>query len=153
MRNTSKIAVASLVLATVALPATAFASTMKKSPTFVTYHVDATGAGVTGAMGIKTSAYAKGIVTVNSKTDRLCYNIVSKGLAGVTASHIHMGKKGVDGPVVVTLNFKKFTAMSPSLTCVSVPAATAKAMIGAPADYYLNVHTTKFPNGAVRSQL
>ena len=151
MINKGKIAVAGLMLAAVGLPATAYATT-KKAPTLVTYHVDATGAGE-GGLGIKTAAYAKGIVTVNSKTDRLCYNIESKGLTGVTASHIHMGKKGVDGPVIVTLNYKSFSSMSTKLLCVSVPAATAKAIIAKPADYYLNVHTKKFPNGAVRGQL
>ena len=104
MMNKSKFAVAGLVLATVALPATAFAGTMKVA-TSATFHVNAVGAGVSGGMGLKTAGHAKGVITVNAKTGRVCYNIEAVAIPGINAAHIHAGKRGVDGPVVVSLNF------------------------------------------------
>ena len=68
------------------------------------------------------------------------------------AAHIHTGKAGKNGPVIIPL-------MAPGKTghaaaCVhSVNASFIKGMMNHPTSYYLNVHTTDYPNGAVRGQL
>ena len=151
MKNKSKVAIASLLLSSVALPATAFAATAKTVPTTATYHFVANEAGEPGGKGIMTPAYAKGTITVSSKTDHVCSQIVTKGLVNITAAHIHKGAKGANGPVVVAFVTKSIG--TGKLSCIIVPAASAKAIIKNPKGFYINVHTKKFPNGAVRAQL
>jgi len=146
-----KIFGASALLIGIGLGAGAAAATA--SPTSKTFVVKATGAGVAGGMGTKTAGYAKGTFAVNSVTDTICYRITDHGLGVVQAAHIHAGKKGIDGGVVVTLNVKSFNAMSMSPTCVKVTNAVAKSILKFPTLYYFNVHTAAFPNGAVRAQL
>ena len=150
MINKSKVAIAGLLLA-LAVPATANAATTRALPTTATFHFVANEAGEPGGHGIMTPAYAKGTITVNSKTDHVCSQIVTKGLVNITAAHIHRGVKGVNGPVVVAFVTKSIG--TGKLSCIIVPAASAKAIIKNPTGFYINVHTKKFPNGAVRAQL
>lgn|SRR5487761_2004376 len=146
-----RILVASALLSVIGLGGGAVAAFAgSTSRTFV---VDATGKGVAGAMGMKTSGYAKGTFTVNTASDSICYRITDRGLGVVEAAHIHAGKKGIDGGVVVTLNVKAFNTMSMSPPCVKVTSAVAKSMIKKPSAYYFNVLTKAYPNGAVRAQL
>jgi hypothetical protein len=133
--------IAGLALATVAVPATAFATPVK---TVGTYHVNAVSTLVMGAS-------AKATITLNAKTDKVCYNVVTKGLVGVAAAHIHKGALKVNGPVAVGLVVGTFNRMG--VSCVSAPAATIKAILANPQGYYFNVHTAKYPNGAARAQL
>ena len=67
-----------------------------------------------------------------------------------TAAHIHRGKAGANGPVVVTLT-------KTGANTFEVPASTfvRDADYGAYNDneLYVNVHSEKNPNGEVRGQL
>lgn len=123
------------------------------SPTVRTFTIHATGAGVGGGLGLRTSGYAKGTVSVNTATNQVCYRISDKGLGTIQAAHIHAGKAGVDGSVVVTLNIKKFNAKATRPTCVKVSAPIARALFKSPSLFYFNLHTVAFPSGAVRAQL
>lgn len=133
--------IAGLALASVALPATAFAST---APTVNTFHVNAVSTLVKGAS-------AKATFTISAKTDKVCYNVVTKGLVGLAAAHIHKGGLKVNGPVAVGLVVGTFNRMGTS--CVKAPAATIKAILANPKGFYFNVHTAKYPNGVARAQL
>ncbi len=104
-------------------------------------------------MGIKTSANAKGTTTINTKSDEVCYSITTSGLKNIAMAHIHNGAKGANAGVVVTLNIKDFNPMTWRASYVKISASLAKAIVAHPASYYLNVHTTAFPAGAVRAQL
>jgi hypothetical protein len=82
----------------------------------------------------------------------ICYELnVSNITLPATAAHIHVGAAGVNGNVVVPLNAPD--ASGKAMGC----AATTRTLVGAildnPAGYYANVHTTDFPNGAIRGQL
>src|SRR6185503_2303812 len=68
-----------------------------------------------------------------------------------TAAHIHQGSVGIAGPIVVTLTPPNASGLSAG--CVSASKETVKAISKAPSNYYVNVHTSDFPNGAVRGQL
>lgn len=129
-------------------PAVAGAATTSK-----TFIIDATGQGISGVMGLQTPGYAKGTITVNIATNQVCYRIRDKGLGTVQMAHIHAGKKGVDGGVVVTLNVKAFNSKTMAPTCVKVRPPIVRSMFKTPGLYYFNVHTRAFPNGAVRAQL
>lgn len=90
-------------------------------------------------------------MSVNPGKGRVCYLLSVARLTGeVTAAHIHVAPAGQNGPVVVPL-----TAPTGgfSADCATVDRAVAMAIVRAPANYYVNVHTTEFPGGAVRGQL
>lgn len=68
-----------------------------------------------------------------------------------TAQHIHVGAAGVNGAIVVSL---PGTWVGNTLVGSTTAApATIAAIQADPAGYYVNVHTTDCPGGAVRGQL
>ncbi len=69
-----------------------------------------------------------------------------------TASHIHRGPEGVAGPVVVPLQPPDAFGRSSACT-TGVDRALIKEILTTPYNFYVNVHTTDFPNGAMRGQL
>jgi hypothetical protein len=55
-----------------------------------------------------------------------------------------------NGAPVITL----FTGTGGDLDdCVAATSAQLAQIIAKPSQYYVNVHTTEFPSGAIRSQL
>jgi hypothetical protein len=83
--------------------------------------------------------------------NRVCYALSAWGLAGtVTGAHIHQAPVGKNGPVKVTL---QPPVHGGSVGCSTVAGALARALRSHPADFYVNVHTSAFPDGAVRGQL
>jgi hypothetical protein len=81
---------------------------------------------------------------------RMCVHISVRRLDRVTAAHIHEAAAGAAGPVVVTLAPPLFGS---SDACVDVDPALFDDLVANPADYYVDVHTQPFPDGAVRGQL
>lgn len=89
-------------------------------------------------------------ITVNSGQRKVCSTLSSRHLDKATMAHIHSGKVGASGPPVVTL---KVLASGNGSGCVTVTRDLAMKLIKSPTDYYVNIHTTAFPDGAVRGQL
>lgn len=81
---------------------------------------------------------------------RLCYLLTVKRIATPSAAHIHRGRAGVAGDVKVTL---ETPSPRSSAGCTEVSAALADNLRTHPRRYYVNVHNTPFPAGAVRGQL
>ena len=72
----------------------------------------------------------------------------------ITGAHIHVGAAGSPGPVVVDLDpFGASVTGNMVSHCVVTSAETAAAIIANPSGYYVNVHTTTYPGGAIRGQL
>ncbi len=72
----------------------------------------------------------------------------------ITGAHIHVAPAGSPGPVVVDLDpFGADITGNMASHCVVTSAETAAAIIANPSGYYVNVHTTAFPAGAIRGQL
>ena len=72
------------------------------------------------------------------------------GFTDATVAHIHAGRAGRSGPVAVSLSH------GPRLHhkgCVAVSPALTRALWADPPGYYVNIHSTAYPNGAVRGQL
>lgn len=73
-----------------------------------------------------------------------------RGFTNATVAHIHAGAKGKSGAIVVPLS------SGPRLHhrgCVPVSGTLVKAIEHNPRGYYVNIHSTQYPNGAVRAQL
>jgi len=89
--------------------------------------------------------------TFKAKLDgaKLTWSLAFKGLTGrATAAHIHLGKKGVSGPVAVPLCAPcKKGAHGTATVSAAVAAALGKGRA------YANVHTAKNPNGEIRGQV
>lgn len=89
---------------------------------------------------------------VKPSKEQICFEIrVAAITLPASAAHIHQGAPGVAGPIVVTLSPP--SAAGSSSGCVSVVRSLVRAIKEHPGDYYVNVHTTDFPDGAVRGQL
>jgi hypothetical protein len=72
------------------------------------------------------------------------------GFTDATSARIHSGAKGKAGRVVVSLSG------GPRLRhqgCRHVSASVITAIERSPQDYYVNVHSARYPHGAVRAQL
>jgi hypothetical protein len=88
-------------------------------------------------------------ITVNPGQLRICWEITTANLDPVVAAHIHSAHAGQNGPIVVPLTATNGT----STGCADVTRSLADAIRKAPQGYYVNVHTTVFPGGAIRGQL
>ncbi|MGI9164837.1 MAG: CHRD domain-containing protein [Pyrinomonadaceae bacterium] len=89
-------------------------------------------------------------VTLNHGKGQVCYELTVSNIGTATAAHIHTGAADVAGPVVVGL---EAPASGSSKGCVDLDKEKVKDIIQNPANYYVNVHNTEFPDGAVRGQL
>lgn len=97
---------------------------------------------------------AKGTAVIRIRKDAgmVCYRLhVENVTLPTAAAHIHRGGAGVNGPVVVP--FTAPGADGNSDGCVSADASLINEIIGNPAGFYVNVHTTEHPAGAIRAQL
>lgn len=89
-----------------------------------------------------------GSFTVDIDTDSgdFCYTLTGTKIAKPTMAHIHSGAAGANGAPVITVDVA-------SDMCVAVDPEVLKAIVAAPASYYVNIHTADFPAGAIRGQL
>jgi hypothetical protein len=124
-----------------------------------------TGAGETPAV-INTGAFGSATVLVDMTARTVTYTVTVFNLpSGVTASHIHAGAAGTQGPVVVNFapvanssNDFSFTGVVPDTAFALQPGIGIRsaddmfqAILGG--NSYVNVHSTVNPGGEIRGQL
>lgn len=92
-------------------------------------------------------------VTVNHGQQRVCWDITVANLDTLTAAHIHRGAATATGGIVVT--FFHFGSPIDLEGCTTSPLnrALLKELIQHPERFYVNIHTTVYPGGAIRGQL
>jgi Cu/Zn superoxide dismutase len=117
----------------------------------------ATLAGSNSVPPVPSTATGSATITVDTATNTVHYSVQFSGLSsGLTASHIHQGAAGTNGPVVVP--FAIGTAAGQTSGSFSGDNTTAPMTIVAelasnPSAFYVNVHSTTFPAGEIRGQL
>src|SRR5687767_4588614 len=87
---------------------------------------------------------------VNAGQGEICYTLTVANIEPATAAHIHRAPPTSAGPVVVPL---AAPTSGTSSGCAPVTRALAQELIQNPGAFYVNVHNTPFPGGAVRGQL
>lgn len=126
------------------LPALAFAASTSMHPLL--------GAKLTGKVEVPKGALAgKGLVNLNLSAGKgtVCWTFSQiSGIGTPSAAHIHKGAPGKAGAVVVPLG----TAYK-AKGCTSASKKLIEAIESNPNSYYVNVHTSKYPAGAIRGQL
>jgi CHRD domain-containing protein len=80
-----------------------------------------------------------------------CYKVAAKNLPASVGAHIHSGAAGTAGPVVIP--FATPGADGTASGCAAAPRSLVAAILKDPGSYYVNVHTSEFPAGAIRGQL
>jgi len=117
--------------------------------------------------GVLTGSAGTATVTLNTATNTITYRVEVYNMpVGTTASHIHVGAHGVNGPVVINLTvpaggISNDYALTGTATTTDLVARAAQG-INSWEDFvqalllgntYVNVHSTANPGGEIRGQL
>ena len=125
------------------------------SPATTAANTVALNASLTGAAEGATAGDPDGSgsanIVLNDTAQTVCYTLTVSNIEPATAAHIHRGAAGQAGPVVVPLG----TPSGGSVQGCSqnIDANTIRAIAEDPGGYYVNVHNTTYPDGAIRGQL
>ncbi|MER7280963.1 CHRD domain-containing protein [Dactylosporangium sp. NPDC000244] len=86
------------------------------------------------------------------RNGRLCYVLHVRDVDGdITQAHIHRGLSGHDGPVATALSEPMWHGSAAA--CTNLGRRQTERLWNAPQRYYVNVHSSKYPDGALRGQL
>ncbi len=82
---------------------------------------------------------------------------VAQGIDDITLGHIHLGPKGVNGPIVIDLmtgaDFSRSTSTGSADGTIACSQSLLARLMAAPSGFYVNLHTAAVPLGLVRGQL
>ena len=85
---------------------------------------------------------------------RVCYTLTARRIKPATLAHIHKGRQGVAGPVVVPTDGSSFNLPRPTSSgCEAISNKLSMKLRQSPSHYYVNVHNKPYPEGAIRGQL
>jgi flagellar hook-basal body complex protein FliE len=94
---------------------------------------------------------AQAEVSIANALDQICYDINNeRNLAQITSVSLNRGQRGKTGPVV--LRFKEANEGGWK-NCVKKSEWLEDKLEWQPGNYYVQISTTEFPNGAIRGQL
>lgn len=85
----------------------------------------------------------------NPGQGRICWKLTVADLTDVTLAHIHLVS---DNSIVVPLTLPD-PFEGTATGCADAPRALVKAILMHPGNYYVNVHTTTYPTGAIAGTL
>jgi hypothetical protein len=110
-----------------------------------------------GSVTFDLTRNASGAITAGDVI--FSFNYAFPAPATVTGLHIHQAAKGVNGPIVIgatlSANDTADTDGVGNVTSVvtGTSPATLQAILDNPRNYYVNLHTTVNPAGAMREQM
>ena len=138
---------AAALVAAVAIPVTALASS--SSTAMMSPVVSAKLLGKNEVPKGSPTGSGLAVVHLNAAAGTVCWTFskVAK-IDKPTAAHIHKGKPGAAGPVVVP-----FGGSYKAKGCTKAAKKLITAIEEHPAAYYVNIHTAKYPGGAIRGSL
>ena len=114
-----------------------------------TYDAELTGAKIVGTGDADASATFE--LTVAGSVDQICYDLNDeRNLGTVTAVMLHRGGPTQNGPMVA--NFER-NDQNGYQNCTGLTEWLEDFVQADPTGYYIQVHTTEYPNGAIRGQL
>lgn len=135
---------ASTTLASFATIEEAAANTVNTS-----YYANLTGAQEVGGGDPDGSGSAR--ITIEDNFNQVCWNVSDvRNIGEVTAAHIHVGARGTNGPPVFTLTKSNECTWR---GCSEGAEWKQDRIEGNPENFYVNLHTADYPNGAIRGQL
>ena len=142
MRKLGAAVMAVAVLALVSLASLGVAGTRHAQAAVWTIEGFATGAEEVPAVNTTGRAFVR--FTFNDQTNVLTYAVTQSGFSAdqVTASHIHRGAKGVNGPIVHNLSLTGFVQVAGSINLSAADVQDLRA-----GNYYFNIHSTANPGG------
>src|SRR5437867_4369584 len=132
----------------------------------VTFHIDLTGSQQVPA--VNTDAFGMATLRLIDNGTAIAFRVIVCNVVNVTASHIHVGAAGTNGPVIIPFFHGLFssphgcrtlaegTRTAADLNTQASPSITSwndfvKALLAG--NTYVNVHTTANPGGEIRGQL
>ena len=137
-------------IASVLLLAAAASAQGRPFTTTLTGEAEVTSAGVPNQGDLDGVGIAR--VTLNQGKGEVCWvTQVSDITLPAVAAHIHVGPSTTTGPVVIGLTAPDATGFSSG--CVTADPQLIKAIRQNPVNYYVNVHNSDYPAGALRGQL
>ena len=133
----------------------------------VTFHIELTGSQQVGP--VTTDAFGMATVRLTDNGTAISFRVIVCDIINVTASHIHVGAAGTNGPVIIPFihgvlfssphgckTLAEGTRTAADLNTKASPSITSwddfvKALLAG--NTYVNVHTTANPGGDIRGQL
>jgi hypothetical protein len=91
-------------------------------------------------------------VLAKKKKEIVAFELTYRNIEEASAAHIHKGKKGVDGPIVVPLVEERFPS-GESGRVRNVDSDLIRKITRRPQNFYVNIHNAEYPGGAIRGQL
>ncbi|SEN13279.1 CHRD domain-containing protein [Lihuaxuella thermophila] len=115
---------------------------------------------------VRTPATGSFIAWVNKDRTKIHYRLNVENIRNMTQAHIHLGARGVNGPVVADLFRSVKRGISVAQGCVN-GTITRRDLVGPlrgksiaslvecmkKCKTYVNVHTEQNPNGEIRGQI
>lgn len=93
------------------------------------------------------------LITVNHGKQTVCWELNVANIAlPATSAHIHQAAEGIRGPIRVALSAPDATGYATGCT-ENLSRELLRDILQNPAGYYVNVHTTQYPAGAIRAQM
>ena len=151
MKMSSKTALLAFVISTpVILSGCATAEEAVVEAVADTQRAKLTGAEIVSSSGDR-DGYATAEVSVANTLDQICYDINDiRNLADITSVSINRGLRGKTGPSVLRFETANEGGWK---SCVKRSEWLEDTLEFQPGNYYVQISTTEFPQGAIRGQL